>query len=202
MKTLLKRYGASLSAATLITAGLLTVMTYAIDNEKVTYAQPTPGATVDLVPQIEDEPIAVKQIKLPDLPPPVQDEPMMPKPIPAVFKTGGIAGITNEAPSNQKVNPNPVGYNTDGEHLPIMTVAPEYPAAAARRGVEGWVIVEFIVDELGRVQAPIVLEGQPARVFDNAALKAVLRYKYKPRVVNGRAIPVEGVRQRITFTLT
>ena len=86
--------------------------------------------------------------------------------------------------------------------VPVMAVAPEYPTRQLYQGVEGWVLVEFDVDRLGRVVAPRVIAAQPARVFDRAALRAVKRYKYRPRVINGQPVDVQGVRQRIVFELT
>ena len=101
-------------------------------------------------------------------------------------------------------DPGPVsgGGMADGDILPVMTVPPEYPQRMLARGVEGWVLVEFTVDELGRVTLPRVLEAQPSSGFNQAAVKAVLRYKYKPRVVDGHAVPVQGVRQRIHFNVS
>lgn len=90
---------------------------------------------------------------------------------------------------------------TDGEYLPIVKVAPQYPRRALSRGIEGYVIVEYTVTKLGTVKDPRVVEGKPQGTFDRAAIKSALRYKYKPRVVDGEPIEVKGVRTRITFEL-
>lgn len=89
----------------------------------------------------------------------------------------------------------------DGEYLPIVKVAPQYPRRALSRGIEGYVIVEYTVTKLGTVKDPRVVEGKPQGTFDRAAIKSALRYKYKPRVVDGEPIEVKGVRTRITFEL-
>ena len=85
--------------------------------------------------------------------------------------------------------------------MPFLTVLPDYPQRAAARGIQGWVIVEFTVDTLGRVIDPRVVDAQPSHIFNASALKAVLRYKYKPRVVHGEPTMVRGVTQRIVFNL-
>lgn len=90
---------------------------------------------------------------------------------------------------------------SDGEYLPIVKVAPMYPESAASRGIEGYVLLEFTVTETGATANPVVIEAQPAGVFDDAAKKAVLKFKYKPRIENGRPISVSGVRHVITFKL-
>lgn len=90
---------------------------------------------------------------------------------------------------------------SDGEYLPIVKVAPLYPESAASRGIEGYVLLEFTVTETGATADPVVIESQPAGIFDDAAKKAVLKFKYKPRVENGRPMRVEHVRHVITFKL-
>ncbi|HSW13818.1 MAG TPA: TonB family protein [Solimonas sp.] len=91
--------------------------------------------------------------------------------------------------------------STDGEYLPIVKVAPMYPARAQSQGIEGWVLVKFTVNEAGAVVDPVVLEAQPPGVFDEAARKAVLKFKYKPRVESGRPIAVPNVQHLIRFEL-
>ena len=90
---------------------------------------------------------------------------------------------------------------SDGDLARILAVAPEYPRRPLVQGVEGWVLLEFTVDEIGRVVMPRVVESTPEGVFNTAALRALKRYKYRPRIVNGSPVKVEGVRQLITFEL-
>ena len=90
---------------------------------------------------------------------------------------------------------------TDGEYLPIVKVAPQYPRRAQSRGIEGYVILEYTVTVQGTVRDPVIVESAPKNVFDKAAIKSALRYKYKPRVVDGVAVEVPGVRTRINFVL-
>jgi len=90
---------------------------------------------------------------------------------------------------------------SDGEYLPIVKVAPQYPRRALTRGIEGYVIIQYTVTKQGTTRDGIVVEAQPEKIFDKAALKSASRYKYKPRVINGRAVEVPGVRTRITFEI-
>lgn len=90
---------------------------------------------------------------------------------------------------------------TDGEYLPIVKVAPQYPRRALSKGKEGYVILEYTVTKQGTVKDPIVIEAKPPGTFDKAAIKSALRYKYKPRVVDGEPIEVQGVRTKITFKI-
>src|SRR6202012_1225832 len=90
---------------------------------------------------------------------------------------------------------------SDGEYLPIVKVAPMYPESAAERGIEGYVLLGFTVTGTGATADPVVIESQPSGIFDDAARKAVLKFKYKPRVENGKPMRVEHVRHVITFKL-
>lgn len=90
---------------------------------------------------------------------------------------------------------------TDGEYLPIVKVAPQYPRRALSRGIEGYAVVEYTVTKQGTVKDPVVVDSKPPGVFDKAAVKSALRYKYKPRVVDGQPIEVRGVRTKISFKL-
>lgn len=93
------------------------------------------------------------------------------------------------------------GIGGDGEYLPIVKVQPVYPRRALQRGIEGYVIVEFTVTTNGSVRDPIVVESNPPKIFDNAAVKAALKFKYKPRVIDGQPIEVPGVQNKITFAI-
>lgn len=88
----------------------------------------------------------------------------------------------------------------DGEYLPIVKVAPVYPTRALARRLEGHVLVEFSVTENGAVKDVVVIEST-AEIFEQPAIDAVTKFKYKPRVVDGQAVEVHGVRNRIMFDL-
>lgn len=88
---------------------------------------------------------------------------------------------------------------SDGEFLPIVKVAPVYPRRALERGIEGYVVLEYTVTKQGTVKDPVVIEAKPAKIFNKAAIKSALRYKYKPRVENGEPVEVPRVQTKVTF---
>jgi len=95
----------------------------------------------------------------------------------------------------------PGGMNiAEGDYLPIVRVAPVYPARALSRGVEGYVDMGFTVTTSGSVTDPVVLFSTSS-LFDRAATRAVLKFKYKPRVVDGVPVAVPNVKTRITFKI-
>jgi periplasmic protein TonB len=78
------------------------------------------------------------------------------------------------------------------ELVQTVLVEPVYPAAAMRAAQEGWVTLEFTVGERGDVRDALITDAEPAGVFDAAALKAVGQWRFKPRVSNGRPVPVRS----------
>lgn len=89
----------------------------------------------------------------------------------------------------------------DGDTLAIVRVLPRYPSRALSRGIEGWVLMEFAIDELGLAVNPVVIESEPPGIFDRAALSAVKRWKYRPMIEDGRPLMRPGVRQLISFEI-
>ena len=90
---------------------------------------------------------------------------------------------------------------SDGEYLPIVKVAPIYPRRALARGIEGFVILEFTVTPQGTVVDPKVVRAEPEGIFNQAAIDAAKKFKYKPRVIDGKAVSVPGVQNQITFKM-
>jgi protein TonB len=88
----------------------------------------------------------------------------------------------------------------EGDIIPIVIIRPMYPRDAAMQGLEGWVKVEFIITEVGTVKSPRVVDAKPPRVFNREALRAILKWKFKPRVVNGVAVE-RAATQIIDFSL-
>ena len=89
----------------------------------------------------------------------------------------------------------------DSEYLPLLKVAPLYPPRASQRNIEGYVIVEYTVTRKGGVRNVRVVEAKPANVFDQAAIEAARKFKYRPRKVDDEVIEVHGVRNRFNFRL-
>jgi protein TonB len=94
------------------------------------------------------------------------------------------------------------GLNTaDGEYLPIVKVAPMYPRRANSRGIEGYCTVEYTVTKTGSIKDPVAIDCQPTGYFEATSVKAALKFKYKPRVIDGEPIDVLGVQNRFTYEL-
>jgi len=89
----------------------------------------------------------------------------------------------------------------DSDVAPLVRVLPVYPARAQERGIEGFVVVEFTIAADGTVKDPMVLASEPSKIFDRAALRAIRKWKYKPKVEDGVAVERPGVQVRMPFEL-
>ena len=93
-----------------------------------------------------------------------------------------------------------VDQSAEGDIIPIVRINPIYPREAAINGQEGWVELEFTITETGTVKSPGVIDAQPPRVFNREAIRAILKWKFKPRVVDGVAVERQAT-QTIEFKL-
>lgn len=91
---------------------------------------------------------------------------------------------------------------SDSDIAPVVRVNPIYPPRAAERGTEGWVELEFTISTAGTVEDAIVTASHPGSVFNRAALRAVRKWKYNPKIEDGRAVSRSGVTVHLTFELT
>lgn len=112
------------------------------------------------------------------------EKPAAPAAKPAAGETaaaGSVAGQTSEA-------------------VLVKGVAPSYPPSALRAKQSGWVVVAFTIEPNGRTSNVHVTDAQPRRVFDRAAMEAVLRYRFTPAMKDGVAVASER-QQKIEFNL-
>jgi len=189
--------------ALLVTLALFSLMITFIQTANQSLNDDDTRYVVDFVRLKRDETVKTKENK-PDKPPQPQAPP--PSQVTPEFDTPQLAeNALNVAavPVDNSLDIS-TGFGlsaADGDYLPIVKVQPIYPRRALSRGIEGYVILEFTVTKNGSVANPVVIESDPPRVFDSAAIKAALKFKYKPKIVNGDPVDVAGVQNKITFRL-
>lgn len=88
----------------------------------------------------------------------------------------------------------------EGDVIPIVRIEPQYPREALLDGISGYVLVEFTIEPDGSVSDCKILESQPRRMFDRNAVRAIYKWKFKPRIVNGKPVARRAT-QRLDFNL-
>ena len=94
-----------------------------------------------------------------------------------------------------------IGAGSEREVVPLVRVDPDYPPRARQRGIEGYVDLEFTIGPTGAVENPRVIGANPTGVFDEAALRAVRRWRYNPKLEDDVAVSRPGIRVRLRFEL-
>ncbi len=89
------------------------------------------------------------------------------------------------------------GYS---ELIPVMRIAPQYPRAAARDGISGYVVFELVINPDGTVRSAKPIKAQPRGMFEAAGNQAIMKWKFRPKVEEGKAVESRGT-QQIDFKL-
>jgi protein TonB len=84
--------------------------------------------------------------------------------------------------------------------IPMMRIQPQYPRNAARDRIEGWVEFKITINPDGTVKSATPIKAQPRGVFESAAMQAILKWKFKPKVVDGKGVEATGI-QKLEFKM-
>jgi protein TonB len=188
-----------------VTLSLFWVMQYLIATADRSLNDDSAGTMLDFVRVKRDESVERRQRKPEKPPPPEAPPPQPPSP-----------QLDNLNPNAEKIAISAVPVETDiemtggfslgvgeGDYLPIVKVAPIYPNRALTRGIEGFCVVQYTVTSLGTTKDPVVVESQcSSSLFHRASVNAALKFKYKPRIMDGQAVEVPGVQNKFTYEIT
>ena len=121
-----------------------------------------------------------------------------------LLETAAIAAVSQfsyEAGNPAKGVLHKVEFSLDQPYQPLSKVEPEYPEQALLEHTEGYVILQFDINETGEVENPLVIEANPPNVFDQSAINAAKQFKYLPRYVEGKPTRTERVKSRIQYII-
>jgi protein TonB len=132
-------------------------------------------------------------------PPPTPETPRL------AFSAGGVdnnvASLAPVVDARGAMSRMTMSAGSDRDVIPLVRINPDYPQRALSRGLEGWVQVQFTITATGTVKDPKVVNAEPKNIFDDAALKAIARWRYNPKVESGVAVERVGVQTIIRFQL-
>jgi protein TonB len=202
------RYAASAGAAALITFGLFFLMQTLVIRQEGRVDERKSTRIIDFVrlkraSELEVKKRELPQSKLMEEPPPAPEietargsapDLRVQSIVPAFDLSPDLVGGPSLAGAQ-------AGAGRDTDIVPLVRVNPMYPIQAAERGIEGWVEVEFTITPQGTVADARVVAHHPSGVFDTAALQAIRKWKYKPKVENGVAVARTGARVKLNFEL-
>jgi len=190
----LKMLGSALTASLILTVGIFYIMQWLIDVGDVELDNTSIKIADVTMPERELE-------LLMDMERPQEDEPP-PETMPPEFDMTPPAEVDSSAARpNLGFKGKKAGVFADGSYVPIFQVPPVYPRRALERGIEGCVMLKFTVTKVGSTKDPMVEWAVPPGIFDRAAMRSALKYKYKPQIRDGEAIEVPNVRTVVIFKI-
>lgn len=196
---------ASMIVGVVITFGLFVIMAELINSGDKSKDEPRESILVE-INTTPPESKAQQRNRVPPPPPPPPKQPpkaQPPEPEPQIADNGGFnfnmpsVNVGNTAAGLS----GPGALARDGDATPIFRQEPKFPTKAARDGIEGWVQLKFDINELGNVENVTVINAQPKRVFDREAKKALRKWRYNPKVVDGKALKQIGLTVQLDFSL-
>jgi protein TonB len=200
-------------AGLLVSLALFWLMQFMISNNQQGFKKTDNIHMTEFVRLKRDTQLQTKDRNIPNEPPPPEKRPPPPK-----MEMEQVSMAQSDAPQIDMPNLDiplqtdrfsgalvgGIQVGTGGistNVIPLVRIPPRYPMRAASRRLEGWVKVEFTIREDGSVKEPIVVDAQPKNIFDRAALNAIKRWKFKPKIMGGEAFEQRAV-QILQFKLS
>jgi len=184
-----------------MTFGLFVLMAKLIEQEDLRIVK-TENFSIGPVIYIEEPEDTRTKTPVKLRPQPLPVPPSMPTPeveTEATIATGWKNTGFEQAPIEISTN---LGNGiTDQTARPVVQIQPSYPADAARNGIEGWVSLAFTIDPAGNVSDIKIIDAEPKRTFDRSAKQALARWKYQPKLEDGKPVPQFGMKVMLTFNL-
>ena len=192
------RYLSAMILGVIISLALFFLMQALIDSGEQDYRASNEGQIMEFIRIKDDENLSFKDRIKPKKPTPPKEPPPPPKLIvekqakPTVNKIKieipniDLPTIAGGGPFLGNWQGNPLA---EGDVLPIVRIDPQWPREALGKGIEGYVVVEVTIASDGSVRGASIIESVPKRMFDRNVIRAVLKWKFKPRIING--VPVE-----------
>lgn len=196
------RYLLALAVGVFAAVSLLWVMQFLIATGKAAITEVYEGSVLDFVQVDRNETVERKRDKPEKPPEPDEAPPDLPQPDADTSDFDTMLGVRHVSPEiNTGLDSDLGDFSVaEGDYLPLVRVDPIYPRRAQSRGLEGYCILQLTVTPLGGTTDIRVIECSSS-LFERASIKAVEKFKYKPRVVDGKPIASPGVRYKMTFQI-
>ncbi len=151
--------------------------------------------------KIIEMPEQMKELEAPPPPPkpkmPVEAEEGEEDAVETIEKTDFTGKEALLTPELQKI---PEFYAVEVKPKLVKYVPPKYPELGREAGIEGTVVLRFIIDTTGRVRKVMVVETDLDESFVKAAIEAVKKWRFRPAMMFDKKVPV-WMEQPIEFRL-
>ena len=202
------KYAAGIGLSLLITTGLFFIMVVLISLGDSGMKEDTSVKLADIVMPEREIDTFLSEVDKPEKPEEQPEDIAQPE-----LDLQPLTGVDVSIPKPKANFAGGGSFFRDGEYIPLFKVTPIYPRRAQERGIMGYAVVSFTITETGTVEDAEPLEGmcgdptnpetifRPCSIFNSAASRAALKLKYKPKIVDGKAVRVDDVPHKFTFIL-
>ncbi|MCW8331718.1 energy transducer TonB [Photobacterium sp. SDRW27] len=197
----------ALPIALAMALGLFTFMAWMVDNGHQDAPEEKQMLAFDMV-MVEQEREAQRRQRT------VPEKPDTPEPPPEAVPTASKTSVTataapampnlalDTAVTGLAINvPQFSDFGANQQAMPLYRVEARYPARAQKQGAEGFVVMSFTIDPQGRPADIKVIDAKPRRLFEKEAIRALRKWKYQPKMVDGKAVSRIGQTVRLEFKL-
>jgi len=202
------RFARPVLYSTALTFGMFLSMQLLITGGKYSAEEGATLATVDFVRLKKDTDLTERERKKPPKPEPPKTPPPPrmkietppPDSTPVPFKMPKLdlsANVSGGPFLGAVASGDASGYS---DLIPVMRIAPQYPRAAARDGITGYVVFELIINPDGTVRSAKPIDAKPRGVFESAGMQAIMKWKFRPKMEEGKPVETRGT-QKVDFNL-
>jgi periplasmic protein TonB len=197
----------ALPVSAAVALSLFTFMARMVDNGHKRAPEKSDVLAFDIV-MVEQERDAQRRQRT------VPEKPDTPEPPPEAVPRSAQAAVTaTSAPSMPTLGldtaitglaisvPQFSDFGANQQAMPLYRVEPKYPTRAVKQGAEGFVVLSFTIDAQGRPTDIEILDAKPRRLFEREAIRALRKWKYQAKVIDGKAISQQGQTVRLEFKL-
>lgn len=209
---MLAKYGVSLGGAIILALLAFLAMRLLIATDGM-FGEPDKSHTYLNFVRVDasKDDVTTKDRRLPEPPPPPETPPDVPDMNNQIMASNTnlsmempkigtqVSGGTGPFLGTLSAGDGMSGFDTDV--MAVVRVPPAYPQRAKQAKLEGKVTMAVTIRPDGTVADVQVLESNPPRLFDQAAIQAMQRWKFRPKIVNGQP-QAQRARQTIDFKLS
>lgn len=168
----------------------------------------SPHISIEFLSNLRDEDLQLRSRRRPKKPEPDKAPPQSPRlkipqtqPQKPQLSTVLLApALPDEAPLGGESSVGG-GGGSDTQAVPSFRISPVYPRRAALQNIEGFVLLKFDINKMGQTENISVLRARPPQIFNASAVRALSKWKYKPKIENGRAVRQNGLKVKLDFIL-
>ncbi|PSV49837.1 energy transducer TonB [Photobacterium indicum] len=190
-----------------VALGLFTFMAWMVDNGHQGSPEQSQNLAFDMV-MVEQEQDAQRRQRT------VPEKPETPEPPPEAVPKSSQSATSTPVPSMPNLGldtavtglainlPTFSDFGANQQAMLLYRVEPRYPARAMKQKAEGYVVLSFTIDPQGRPTTIDVIDAKPRRLFEKEAVRALRKWKYQPKVVDGKSIAQVGQTVRLEFKIS